>query len=336
MLSAIRDYMRPLLIGLISSALLVTELAHSQGTTSTNGPPVIPSDTAKLNLLTSVQPEYPALAKAAQIAGIVHASILIDETGNVREIKLISGHPMLAPAALEAIRKWKYKPFQVDGSVTAVQTQVQVSIPQSITQSDIDRERKFQDAYWSNEKAGRDALQKGDLAMAASRLEIAQAAAEDRGDEKWLELCDVLTMLGDIKERQSDYSGAEGLLKRSLTIHQKHQRPDEAEVAGAEFNLGALYVQMQRLSEAESLLLESARVWELRIADTQMLEPRADYGQHLALSYVAAARIAAAADRSVDAQSRCRKAITYAEKWPDKSYMSAVRSACDSLLRAAH
>jgi TonB family protein len=326
--------MRSLLIGLISCALLVTEAAYAQGTSPPSSPPVIPSDTAKTNLLTSLQPEYPALAKAARIAGIVHASIVVDETGNVRDVQLISGHPMLAPAALEAIRKWKYKPFQVDGKVTAVQTQVEVSIPQDITQSDIDRERKFQDTYWPNEKAGRDALQKGDLATAASKLEIARAAAEERGDDKWLELCDVLTMLGDIKERQKDYSGAEALLKKSLAIHQKRQRPDEAEVAGAEFNLAGLYVQMQRFSEAESLLLEAARVWELRIVDMEMPEPRADYAQHLALSYVAAARIAAEAGRSVDAQYRCRKAITYAEEWPDKPYMSTVRSACDSLLRA--
>ncbi len=328
--------MRATLHRLICCAVLMSfaEVAFSQAASPPNGPPAIPPDTAKLNLVGFVQPEYPPLAKVARIAGIVRASIVIDETGNVKEIKLISGHPMLAPAALNAIRKWKYKPFEVDGKTTSVQTEVEVSIPPSITQSEIDRERRFQDTYWSNEKAGRDALEKGDLVTAASKLEAAQAAAEEWGDEKWLELCDVLTMLGDIKEQQNDYSGAEELLKKSLSIHQKHQRPDEAGVAGAEFNLATLYVQMQRLPEAESLLIESARVWELRIADTQMPEPRADYGQHLALSYVAAARIAAADGRSVDAQVRCRKAITYAEQWPDKPYMSAVRSGCESLLGA--
>jgi TonB family protein len=328
--------MRALFVRLSCCALLMTlaKVAYGQATTPPNGPPVIPPDTAKLNLVGFVQPEYPPLAKAARIAGIVRASIVIDETGGVKDIKLISGHPMLAPAALQAIRKWRYKPFEAEGKVSAVQTEVEVSIPPNITQSEIDRERKFQDAYWQNERAGRDALEKGDLVTAASKLQSAQAAAEERSDDKWLELCDVLTMLGDIKERQNDYSDAEELLKKSLAFHQKHQRPDEAEVAGAEFNLAALYVQMQRLPEAESLLLESARVWELRIADAQMPEPRADYGQHLALSYVAAARIAAADDRPADAQARCRKAITYAEQWPDKPYMSAVRSGCDSLLRA--
>jgi TonB family protein len=314
--------------------MTLAEIVYAQTTTPPDGPPVIPPDTAKLNLVSFVQPEYRPLAKAALIAGIVHASIVVDETGGVRDIKLISGHPMLAPAALEAIRKWKYKPFQVDGKTTAVRTEVEVSIPPNITRSEIDRERKFQDAYWQNERAGRDALQKGDLATAASKLQSAQAAAEGRGDDKWLELCDVLTMLGDVSERQKNYSDAETLLKRSMQIHQKHQGPDEAEIAGSEFNLAALYVRMQRFSEAEPLLLDACRIWELRIADTSMTEARASYGRHLALSYIATARLAAESNRWADAKTRCRKAVAFAEEWPTQDQMAAIKPGCDSLMDA--
>ncbi len=295
--------------------------------------PIVPADKAKQNLVTVVQPEYPPLAKAARIAGIVHASVVIDETGSVKNLKLISGHPMLAPAALEAIRKWKYKPFQVDGKSTAIQTEVQISIPENVSQSDIDQEGKFQDTYWSNERAGREAFKQGDLATAEAKLLIARAAAEERGDLKWLELADVISMLGEVKERQKDYPQAESLLKESLAMHRKHQRADEAEVAGAEFSLAALYVQTQRPSEAEPLLLESARVWEARLTEAPMPEAKASYGWHLALSYFAAARIASEGGRIDDAESRCRKAVIVAEQFPSENYMSAVRSGCDALLR---
>ena len=117
-------------------------------------------------------------------------------------------------------------------------------------------------------------------------------------------------------------------------MHQKHQRADEAEVAGAEFSLAALYVQTQRPSEAEPLLVDAARVWELRLKDAATPEEKTGYGWHLALTYFAAARIAAESDRLNEAQSRCRRAIDLAEQWPDQQYMSAVRSGCDSLLRA--
>lgn len=306
---------------------------QAQNSTESGGLLTVPADKAKENLVISVQPDYPPLAKAARIQGIVHASIVIDESGSVKSLSLISGHPMLAPAALEAIRKWKYKPFLVDGRPASIQTEVQVSIPENVSQSDIDLERKFQDTYWANERAGREALNKGDFATAEAKLQVARAAAEERGDFKWLELADVVSMLAGVKEGQKDYSSAEGLLKQSLAIHQKHQRPDEAEVAGVEFNLAALYVQLQRLSEAEPLLLEAARVWELRVADNPMPEPKASYDWHLAMSYFAAARIAAATDRTGEAQSRCRKAMNLAEQKPNDEYMKQVRSGCESILQ---
>ena len=307
---------------------------QAQSSTDASGPPTMPPEKAKENLVTLVQPDYPPLAKAARIHGIIHASVVIDETGSVKSLTLISGHPMLAPAALEAIRKWKYKPFQVDGKTTSVQTEVQVSIPEDVSQADIDLERKFQDAYWANERAGREALTKGDLATAEAKLQAARAAAEERGDFKWLELADVVSMLAGVKEGQKDYPAAETLLKQSLAIHQKHQRPDEAEVAGVEFNLAALYMQLQQLNEAEPLLLEAARVWELRIADNPMPEPKTSYEWHVAMSYFAAARIAAAAGRSDEAQSRCRKSIPLAEQRPHDEYMKQALSGCESILRS--
>jgi TonB family protein len=290
----------------------------------------IPADQARENLTTFVQPEYPPLAKAAHIAGIVRASFKVDETGSVMDLKLISGHPMLAAAALDAIRKWKYKPFVINGKPSAVRTEAQVSIPENITQLEIDKERKFQNDYWENERAGRAALDKGDLTTAEAKLSLAAAAAKERGDDKWMELADVMTMLGDVKERQKEYSTAEDLLKESLAIHRKHQRQDEAEVAGAEFNLAALYVQMQRFSEAEPLLMDAAKIWELRISDTPMPEAKADYGKHLALTYTGAARIAAESNRPADAKSRCQKAVSFAEQWPDQN-TAAIKSACSSL-----
>jgi TonB family protein len=318
---------------LICCAMWMSFAATAQNSTEAAGPPAVPPDKAKENLVTIVQPDYPPLAKAARIQGIVHASITIDETGNVKILRLISGHPMLAPAALEAIGKWKYKPFQVDGKATSVQTEVQVSIPEKVSQPDIDLERKFQDAYWANERAGREALNKGDFTAAEAKLQVARAAAEERGDFKWLELADVVSMLAGVKEGQKDFPGAEALLKQSLAIHLKHQHPDEPEVAGVEFNLAALYVQLQRLGEAEPLLLEAARVWELRVVDNPMPEPKASYEWHMAMSYFAAARIAATTGRSEEAQSRCRRAIPLAEQKPNDEYMRQVLSGCESMLR---
>jgi len=77
-------------------------------------------------LVTKVQPRYPEDAKRARIQGQVVLGALIDKNGGVEELTLVSGHPMLAPAAIEAVKQWKYKPFLLNGQPVKVETQILV------------------------------------------------------------------------------------------------------------------------------------------------------------------------------------------------------------------
>jgi protein TonB len=52
---------------------------------------------------------------------------LIDTNGNVKEVNLVSGHPMLAPAAMEAVKRWKYKPYLLNGQPVEIETLVVVT-----------------------------------------------------------------------------------------------------------------------------------------------------------------------------------------------------------------
>jgi TonB family protein len=78
-------------------------------------------------LLSKVQPQYPQDAKDQHIQGVVVLQVIIDKEGNVAHIQLISGHPELAPAALEAVKQWKYRPYLLNGTPVEVDTQVQVN-----------------------------------------------------------------------------------------------------------------------------------------------------------------------------------------------------------------
>ena len=62
-----------------------------------------------------VEPTYPALAKQARIQGMVQVQIGISETGAVSEVTLLSGHPLLRDAALQAARQWMFKPTELNG-----------------------------------------------------------------------------------------------------------------------------------------------------------------------------------------------------------------------------
>jgi len=74
-----------------------------------------------------VQPAYPPLARQARIQGKVILQAQISKDGNIENLQLISGHPMLAPAAIEAVKQWKYKPYLLNGEPVEVETQVEVN-----------------------------------------------------------------------------------------------------------------------------------------------------------------------------------------------------------------
>ncbi|MFL6304178.1 MAG: energy transducer TonB [Candidatus Sulfotelmatobacter sp.] len=78
-------------------------------------------------LVRKVPPSYPPLARQARIQGTVILQATISKEGSIENLQLISGHPMLAPAAIEAVKQWKYKPYLLNGEPVEVETQVQVN-----------------------------------------------------------------------------------------------------------------------------------------------------------------------------------------------------------------
>jgi protein TonB len=78
-------------------------------------------------LIKKVTPNYPQLAKQARIQGQVVLQAEISKDGTIQNLQLISGHPMLAPAAIEAVKQWRYKPYLLNGEPVAVETQVVVN-----------------------------------------------------------------------------------------------------------------------------------------------------------------------------------------------------------------
>ncbi|MFZ0320314.1 MAG: energy transducer TonB [Candidatus Sulfotelmatobacter sp.] len=78
-------------------------------------------------LIRRVQPNYPPLARQARISGTVVLRAVIGKDGSIENLQLVSGHPMLAPAAIEAVKQWKYKPYLLNGEPVEVDTEVQVN-----------------------------------------------------------------------------------------------------------------------------------------------------------------------------------------------------------------
>jgi protein TonB len=78
-------------------------------------------------LVRRIQPTYPPLAKQARIAGAVVLQAEISKDGSIQNLHVISGHPMLVPSAIEAVKQWKYRPYILNGEPVEVETTITVN-----------------------------------------------------------------------------------------------------------------------------------------------------------------------------------------------------------------
>jgi len=78
-------------------------------------------------LIHQIKPTYPPLARQARIQGMVVLQAVIGKDGSIQNLKVVSGHPMLAPAALEAVKQWRYKPYYLNGEPVEVDTTINVN-----------------------------------------------------------------------------------------------------------------------------------------------------------------------------------------------------------------
>jgi protein TonB len=69
-------------------------------------------------------PVYPQAALKAGVHGLVELQVKISQAGEVQEVQLISGDPVLASSAIEAVKQWHYKPFLLNGAPMTVHTKV--------------------------------------------------------------------------------------------------------------------------------------------------------------------------------------------------------------------
>jgi len=78
-------------------------------------------------IVTKVPPKYPEKARKKRIQGTVLLHVMISKTGDIETMELVSGHPVLVPAAMDAVKQWKYRPYLLNGNPVEVDTQIQVN-----------------------------------------------------------------------------------------------------------------------------------------------------------------------------------------------------------------
>jgi periplasmic protein TonB len=106
--------------GIVSSAAVVPTIHQAQRVRVSQG-------VTQGLLVRKINPTYPPLAKQARISGAVVLQAEISKDGSIQNLHVLSGHPMLVPSALEAVKQWKYKPYILNGEPVEVETTITVN-----------------------------------------------------------------------------------------------------------------------------------------------------------------------------------------------------------------
>ena len=86
-----------------------------------------PEVRAKLKKTDSPTPRYPDEAKQKGIQGVVRLHIVVNRSGSVKSLDVVAGDPLLAKAAMEGVRKWKFEPTYVSGKAAEVDSVVEIN-----------------------------------------------------------------------------------------------------------------------------------------------------------------------------------------------------------------
>ena len=95
--------------------LAVTAVAVGMGVSGLRGQDVQNNEVLR-RAKSKVQPVYPELARKMNITGTVKVEVVIAPNGSVKDAKVVGGHPVLANAALDAVKKWRFEPASIESS----------------------------------------------------------------------------------------------------------------------------------------------------------------------------------------------------------------------------
>jgi TonB family protein len=92
----------------------------------------IPAEASQHWIKQKKEPSYPAIAKTLHVQGVVFLAVVVGKLGEVRQISILSGDPLLVDTCVDAIKQWRYQPYELNGQPVEIQTEVEVhfSLPQ--------------------------------------------------------------------------------------------------------------------------------------------------------------------------------------------------------------
>ena len=265
----------------------------------------ITADDAAKHLVSGPQPAYPQLAEQARIQGNVILEMTIDESGSPRNIRLVSGHPMLVTAAIQAVSHWKYEPIQVDGKPVSVVTDVVVTFGDKKYYAPAARaELAFRYEFWTAEEGAEAAIAQKNYSAAEERL---QRAKEVLGadTQHLLQRWQWLTTTGRLRASQQKYDQAEQYLKDALALASNGAKESQINALSLS-NLGALFADEKKFDLAYQNRSQALSIYQKNFMEARDSTVKKILGQSVAEESLRLLQVAESQNNETERNTQCR------------------------------
>lgn len=265
-------------------------------------PTRVEPEVASNNLTKKVEPVVPPFAKLAQVGGTVVADIIIDSTGRVSSVTLISGHPMLAPAFIDAVKKWEYAPFLKDRQPASVVTRVEWSV--ASPKYSRSQNKALKD-YYPTFQTCYQLVRQGKAAEAEKKCSETVALSDQLPENRVLERSDSRVFLGHALYGQRKFLESIPLYEKAVEIRKSYEKSDrDADFASENASLARSYAAVGRLPKADTFYFQAVTIYKAAIVS--LPEMKSDYTGRLKSTLLEYAKLKTALGQN-DEASRLEK-----------------------------
>lgn len=239
------------------------------------------SQSAEKLLAEKPEPVYPALARQAKLQGVVKVDVTVSGAGTVVSTKLISGHPLLVTAGLEAVRTRKYKPYLISGKPSSFVTTVEVDFSLGIPREEYNEAQKRTSRYIKEEDRCRDLLKSEKWTEAEEACKAVVPLADQLGDHQGLMKMGAYEHVGHTLLAQRRYQDALAYYSRAFEFAQSSLKETDAELGYAYRNLALAHHGIGNLEKARELYRRAEETLQLAHSKIQSEDLKHRYEQAL-------------------------------------------------------
>jgi TonB family protein len=258
-------------------------------------------DGAKL-IVAKSEAVYPALAKQMRLQGTVKVDVTVSESGSVSSTKVLSGHPFLVTAAIDAVKEYRYRPYVTDGKAASFITTVEVPFSVGIPKKEYDEEQSVNEKYFKQADKCRALLKDQKAAEAEEVCKAALPLADQLPDGQGLTKMLAYESVGHALMAQRRFQEALDYYTRSFNLAQTAVKETDAELGWAYRNLALANHGLGNLDKARELYGKAEKTLQLACDNIGMdaLKQRYQQGIKEILSFHAAAAEQAGATAEAD------------------------------------